>query len=385
LPFTVFLLLAVLGLARGAAAELPLVYGLVLGAAGLFRANMLWLAPLCALAAAWTAPAGRRWRTGALVMAGYVVPLLPWWYYKMRAFGSPAWDLTRFELWDQVEGRSWFELFHRAEVPQVPQGPHALALLAGKSWANLSRLVLPLLSGPRGLWLGALVSWLFTRPPRPLAAAALVLLAGLVLNSAAASLGMPLLRYVFPTRVLVEAAGLLALWALLQRVPGASERLRGALCVIAAALALGWGVSQTLAGQVESRATSRERGVPSSRTLTELSVALGEVLAPGETVMSNLGPALAWQTHHPVIHLAFSPEDVNACRARRDFRHIVLAFRSAGRAWDHWQEIVERPGAAETHEELGVRRERRFATADGFLVVWLELGPLQPQMAARPR
>jgi hypothetical protein len=96
--------------------------------------------------------------------------------------------------------------------------------------------------------------------------------------------------------------------------------------------------------------------------------------------MSNLGPALAWQTNHPVIHLAYSPADIAACRARHDFRHVLLVFRSAERAWAPWQEIVERPGEAGTHTELGVRHERRFMTADGFTVVWLELGA-QPQVA----
>lgn len=414
LPFTVLFLLVILGLARGASAEIPLRYGLVLGLAGLFRANMLWLAPLCALGSAWIAPPRRRLRVGTLVMLGYVLPLCPWWFYKWSTFGSPAWDLTRFEVWDQVQGRDWFQIFHRSEVPQVPHGLEAARLVAAKSWGNLSKLVLPLLSGPRGLWLGALVSWLLARPrgtpatapgaapgspvadatvatsdspqtgapsTRPLAAAAIVVLAGLGLNTVAASVGMPLMRYVFPTRIVAEAAGLLALGALARRLPGASERMRAAACVAAAALAIGWGVWVTLAGQAESRATSLDRGVPASRTLTALSVALGQELAPGETVMSNLGPALAWQTHHPVIHLAYSPADVNACRIRHDFRHIVLVFRSAARAWEEWQEIVERPGTAETRRELGVQRERRFQTADGFTVVWLQLGPLPVQMA----
>src|SRR5262249_8030742 len=157
--------------------------------------------------------------------------------------------------------------------------------------------------------------------------------------------------------------------------------LRAALCVLAALLAIGWGTVMTRAGQEESRLTSQERGVPSSRTLTSLSVALNEVLTRGEVVMSNLGPALAWQTNHPVIHLAYAPADGAACRARVPSRHVVLVFRNAERAWDQWQEIVERPGSAETHPELLVRRERRFATADGFGVVWLELGPLPPQVA----
>ena len=126
---------------------------------------------------------------------------------------------------------------------------------------------------------------------------------------------------------------------------------------------------------------SLERGLPSSRSLTALSASLNSVLVPGEVLMSNLGPALAWQTNHPVIHLAYSPADIPSCRARHDFRHVLLVFRSAERAWAPWQDIVELPGEAGTHAELGVRRERRFTTEDGFAVVWLALGPRTPQVA----
>jgi hypothetical protein len=229
------------------------------------------------------------------------------------------------------------------------------------------------------------MAWLCTRPRRALAAAGIVALAGVALNLLAACVSIPWLRYVFPTRVVAEGAGLLALWALLLRIPNTSARTRGAACVAAAVLALGWGTWQTRAVQDESRATAQERGVPSTVTLTTLSVTLNAELTPGETVMSNLGPALAWQTNHPVIHLAFSPADVVACRRRHDFRHIVLVFRSAERAWDEWQDIVGRPGAAELISALAVTREHRFVTADGFTVVWLELGPLPAPLAAAAR
>ncbi len=385
LPFTVLYLAAMLGLARGAGADYPLAYGLLLGLAGLFRANMLWLAPPCALASAWCAPPGRRLKVGLTVLAGYALPIAPWWFYKWRAFGSPAWDLTRFVVWDQVEGRSWFELYHHPALPPLPHGGEAARLIAAKVWGNLGRMLPALLEGPRGLWWGAIVAWLCTRPRRTLAAAALVIGIGMALNLLAACASIPWLRYVFPTRVIAESAGLLALWALLQRMPGASERASVVACVAAAALALAWGTWQTRAVHEESRQTAQERGVPSSITLTALSVTLSGVLTPGETVMSNLGPALAWQTNHPVIHLAFSPGDVVACRRRHEFRHILLVFRSADRAWDDWQEIVAHPGAAQAMSELGVAHERRYATPDGFIVVWLELAPLPPQLAAGVR
>ena len=383
LPFTVLYLAALLGLARGAGVAYPFVFGLLLGVAGLFRANMLWLAPLFALGSAWCAPAGRRVPVALGVLGGFVLPLVPWWIYKWRAFGSPGWDITRYVIWDQVQGRTWFELYHRPELPAVPGGGEAVRLLLVKVQGNLGKLAPALLDGPRGLWLGALVAWLCTRPPRPFAAAGWVALAGLLMNLLAACVSIPWLRYVFPTRIVAEAAGLFALWALLQRIPGATDRARAFACGAAAVLALGWGTWQTRAVHAEAIATARERGVPSTQTLTAMSVTLNEVLKAGEPLMSNLGPALAWQTNHPVIHLAYSPADVAACRRRRDFRHVVLVFRSSERAWPEWQEIVARPGTAQLVKELSVSRERRFRTTDGFVVVWLELGPMPAGFAAR--
>jgi hypothetical protein len=385
LPFTVLLLAALLGLARGAGVEYPFVFGLLLGVAGLFRANMLWLAPLFALASAWCAPGPRRVRVALTILAGYALPLAPWWFYKWRAFGSPTWDLTRFVVWDQVEGRDWFQLYHRPVPPDVPGGLDAVRLLAAKVWGNLGRLVPVLLEGPRGLWLGALVAYLFTRPRRPLAAAAAVALGGLALNVLAASASIPWLRFVFPTRVVTEAAGLVALWSLLQRMPQVSGRVRSAACAAAAVLALAWGGWLTAMAHAEARRTSQERGVPQSHTLTSLSIALNEAMRPGESLMSNLGPALAWQTNHPVVHLAHTPADVPACRSRHEFRHILLVFRSHARAWPFWQEIVEREGTARTIPELNVMRERRWRTRDGFDVVWLELGANPSSLAKAGR
>src|ERR1043166_3946778 len=186
LPFTVLYLGAMLRLARGAGAEYPLAYGLLLGLAGLFRANMLWLAPPCALASAWCAPPGRRVRVGLTVLAGYALPIAPWWIYKWRAVGSPAWGLTRLVVWDQVEGRSWFELYHHPALPPLPHGGEAARLIAAKVWGNLGRMLPALLEGPRGLWWGAIVAWLCTRPRRTLAAAALVIAIGMSLNLLAA-------------------------------------------------------------------------------------------------------------------------------------------------------------------------------------------------------
>src|SRR5262245_38074017 len=71
-------------LSEHGAARRPLLFGLLLGATGSFRASGLWLAPLLALAAAGIAPS-RRVRVAALSLAGYALVLTPWWFYKWRA------------------------------------------------------------------------------------------------------------------------------------------------------------------------------------------------------------------------------------------------------------------------------------------------------------
>jgi len=388
LPFTVGLLFAFLGLALGAAGERPFVFGLLLGLTGLFRANMLWLAPVFALAAGWSAPQGRRLRALPLVMLGFALPLSPWWLYKWVTFGSPAWDLTRYVVWDGVQGRTWFSMYHLLELPQVPHGAEAVRLLSEKVWRNLPRLAKGLLDGPRGVWLGGLAFWLLlVRPPRPLAATGLVALAATALGVLTAAVSVPWLRYLFPTRILVEPIGLLALGALVAHLTRESLSVRARQLVFGAiaVLALAWGTWSTLHGNDEARRVASDRGVPTSQTITRLSILLNERLAPHETVMSNLGPSLAWGSLHPVLHLSHTPADVPVVRQRLDFRHILLVFREGARAWPGWDEIVEQDGYAATIPGLGLLRERRFRTRDGFIVVWLELGPRAPALAAAGR
>jgi len=382
-PFTTGLLFALLGLALGRSSEIPLVYGLLLGVSGLFRANMMWLAPLFVLGATVVAPAGRRARTLTWVTLGFVLILAPWWFYKWREFGDPGWDLTRYVLWDHVGGRDWFSLYHLPELPVLPHGAEAVRLLAAKAGRNLPGLLLDMSQGLRALWAGAIVLWLvIARPVRPLAVAALVVLAAAGLGVLSTAVSIPWLRYLFPTRVLLECTGLLALWALITRLPGLTPAQRRLLHVTVALLALGWGGWQTTRGLAEARATAVVRGVPASATFTELSILLNQELPPGETVMSNLGPALAWQTLHPVLHLALTPGDVDACRRRHDFHTIVLAFREPDRAWPGWVEIMASPGASRTVAKLGVQDERRYRSTDGFTIVVLTLGPLEPAMAS---
>jgi hypothetical protein len=387
LPFTVGLLLAVFGLALEVPARTPLRFGLGLGLAALFRADMLWLAPVFALAGAWSGPRERAGRTFALVMLGWLAPIAPWWFYKWRAFGSPLAELSHLAWWDGIRGQTWFALTHQASLPPLPRGAGALALLAGKIAHNLPALLGAMTLGPRPLWLGALAGWLvLARPGRPFVAAAGLALVALAAETLSAAASLPWSRTLFPARVLIEPLGMLSLWALVARMrsPAVTAAMRRTLYVLVAAIALGWGGWCTARGVTEARAASRERSVPASHTLTSLSIVLNERIPPGEVIMSNLGPALAWQTNHPVVHLALAPADVEACRRRLDIRHVVLVYRDARDAWGQWSEIVARDGWANTLG-MGVAHETRYTTKDGFLIVWLELKPRGPALASATR
>jgi hypothetical protein len=447
-PFTLGLLLALAALALGEAPRRPLLFGLLLGVTGTLRANMLWLAPVLALGAMLLAPRGRRLRVLTFVLLGYAAPLAPWWLYKWREFGSPAWDLTRFVVWDGVQGRTWFSLYHLPELPVLPAGPDAVRLLAAKTAANLPRLLLDVFTGPRALWLGAIALWIVmawprrsaggdvlggsARPPgagrsqglaepgeeergaagseaerargaaqrispgagpapgtlrdndlRPPAVAALAVLVVFALGVLTAAASIPWLRFVFPARVLLEAAGLMALWAVLSSAPDLASRplLRRALAVAAGLLALGWGSMQTARGNAEARVASTERGVPGVLSLLQIAVLMNREIPAGEVVMSNLGPMLAWHARRPVLHLSLSPADLEGCRRRLEFRHVLLVFRDPANAWPEWREAVAAPAEAPNRPEWNVRRVREWRTADGFSVIWLELKPPRAQLA----
>jgi len=402
LPFTLGQLLAFAALALGRAPHRPLLFGLLLGVTGTLRANMLWLVPVLAPGAALLAPRGRRLRTLALVLLGYALPLAPWWIYKWREFGSPAWDLTRFVVWDGVQGRTWFSLYHVPEPPSLPAGLEGARLLAGKTAANLPRLLLDVFTGPRALWLGAIIVWVAVAHPwrrapgpdagataepglRPPAVAGLAVLATFALGVLSAAVSIPWLRFVLPARVLLEAAGLVALWAVISSATDLVSRpaLRRALLITAGLLALGWGSLQTARGLAEARAASAERGVPDTLSLLQITVLMNRDIPADEVVMSNLGPVLAWHARRPVLHLALSPADLESCRRRLEFRHVLLVFRDPASAWPGWREAVAAPGEAPNRPEWNVRRVREWRTADGFSVIWLELKPPQARLAAR--
>jgi hypothetical protein len=387
LPFTCGLVGALSLLALDRAQRQPLLFGLLLGVTGAFRINMLWLLPAFTIAAAALAPPGGRARVALLTVAGFAIPLAPWWIYKWREFGSPAWDLGHYVLWDGVQGRTWFTLNHLPEPPRLPGGIEAVGLFAKKMLANLPGLALAVLTGPRALWLGGLLAWIvFARPPRTLRVAALATLAVFALGVLAAALGVPWLRYAFPGRVVLEAAGVLSMWGLIAAAPPAaiSARMAPVLRVGVAVVALAWGAWQTAGGNLEAREASATRGVPGTRTLLQIAVLMNREIPPGEAVMSNLGPTLAWHARRPVVHLALAPEDLEACRRRLDFHHVVLVFRDPANAWGGWSEVVARPLEARSRPELNIRRARRYQSADGFIFVWLELGPRGPGLACVP-
>ena len=383
LPFTLGLIAAVALLAGESAARRPLLFGLLLGMTGSFRVSMVWLAPVFALGAAALAP-GRRLRVASLAMLGYALVLLPWWVYKWRAFGDPGWDLSRLVLWEGVQGRSWFSLFHLPEMPALPHGLEAARLIGAKIAQRLPLLLSALAAGPRALWIGALILWAATcRPPRALGVTAWVIVLAGVLGVLSAAASIPWLRFLFPARIALEAAGVLALWGLISNAPVTmvGPQVSRVLRVGVAVLSLGWGVTQTIRGQAEARTAAAERGVPDVLTLRQLGDLLQREAPGNEVVMSNLGPMLAWNAARPILHLALTPADVSACRRRLEFRHVLLAFRDPAQAWPGWQEVMERPAEATAHPEWNVVRERHWQERDGFQVVWLELGPPEVRVA----
>ena len=409
LPFTLGLLIAFIGLALGWAQRRPLLFGLVLGLTGTLRANMVGLAPVLALAAMTTAPRGRRLRVLAWALIGYAAPLAPWWIYKWRAFGSPGWDLTRLVVWDSVQGRSWFSLYHLPEMPTLPTGLAAVPLLAAKVWSNFRPLLLLVATGPRALWLAASVIWLMlawpwrrtavlvppdpAAPPpappsdlRPVGVAVLAALACFALSLLTAAVSIPWLRYVFPARTVLEVVGLLSVWGVVAIGCELISQpfLRRVLHIAAGLLVLGWGSLQTVRGNAEARVTSYERGIPNVLSLMQITVLMNREIPPREAVMSNLGPTLAWHASRPVLHLALSPDDLDACRRRLDFHHVLLVFRGPDAAWPQWREVIEHPETATARPEWNVRRMREWRTSDGFLLIWLDLKPLPAQFAARP-
>ena len=106
------------------------------------------------------------------------------------------------------------------------------------------------------------------------------------------------------------------------------------------------------------------------------------IAPPGEPLMSNLGPSLAWVARRPIIHLALTPGDVDACRRLVDFRHVVTVFRDPAHAWTGWTEAVRRPGEAPHNRDWNIVAARSYATDDGFTVVWFDLGVLPASLAA---
>ena len=153
----------------------------------------------------------------------------------------------------------------------------------------------------------------------------------------------------------------------------------------AGVLSLGWGVWTTGRGLEEARETAARREVPSAAAIATLAQRVGLEVPAGEALMSNLGPILAWSARRPVVHLALAPTDVEACRRRVDTRTVVLVYRDAERAGPAWAEVITRPSEATQHPEWNVVRARAWTLDDGFTVVWLDLGPLRPQVAVAPR
>lgn len=387
LPFTLGTVATVAALALGRAPERAFRLGLVAGLTVLFRTAAAWLGPLAALAAAGAAPPGRRGAVFARVLAGFALPLLPWWAYLTLAAGTP-WGVTaQLAPWDGVQMRSLFAMTHLAELPQLPGGAAGAVLIAGKALARLPGLLLGITVGLGGLQLAALAIAAFDRGlPAALGGAARFALAAVAAIVLGTALTVRDPGALLPARALIAAAGTLAAFALAARLAALARGAPLALParVLLVALTLGWGLWQTAAAAREARAATRIRATPSTLVLLQLAVMMNREIGAGEPVVSNLGPLLAWHARRPVVHLPLTPLDLEACRERLEFAHVLLAFRGAGEAWPGWDEVVARPRETLDRPELNVTRVRAFRGADGFAIVWLELGPPGPRFAAGP-
>lgn len=399
LPAAIGLMFALLALALGMAAEVPFVFGLSLGFTSLFRGELFALVPVFAGLAAWSAadpsrthdhrpPVARALTTLLFAIGGAVLVMAPWWGFKAREFGTFLWDPSTLTLWDGIGGRTALGLLHVAEPPALPGGGAAFSLLGAKLLRQAPDLLLSLLAGPRAMWIAAIVLWLsLVRPPRALAAAGMAALFALGVELAWAALGLGWMRDLFAIRVVLEASGLLALWAVIAfyTSDAPNARARVGLWTAAALLALAWGGWQTAMGVRQARVTSAVRPTPAVMSMFTANKALVDGLAPNEPVMSNLGAMLAWYTNRPVVRLALTPADVPACRQRVPFRHVLLAFPDAERVWPAWLDVVARPDAASGVPGLHALREARWTTPDGWTWLWLELPPLEPGVAQAPR
>ncbi|HTO90077.1 MAG TPA: hypothetical protein VMJ70_03000 [Candidatus Sulfotelmatobacter sp.] len=387
LPFAFGLIGAMAALVLGRAHKWPVLYGLLLGLTTSFRFAGYAIAPLLIAAAALDAPRERRVRVAIWSVVGFALPLLPWWIYKTRAFGSPIADLSRLVIWDGVRGMSGFDIYHLPELPDFPRGLAAWAPLARKVAGNLPALISGLLIGPRALWVIALPAWLaVAKPQRTQALAGVVMVAIAAISLGFAAATIPWLKNVFAARVLLEAAGTLACWGLFAhwQNAGLSPRARRVLSLLVAGIVLVWGTLQTSRGLADARRFSQERGTPGALTLLKIAVLLNQQVSKGEPVMCNLGPELAWEARRPVIHLSRRPEDMAACRRHCEFRNVLLVFRDPSRAWPGWADLVAHPLEASRDPALNITHWRRYESGDGFIVVWFELGPAEPKLAALP-
>ena len=386
LPFTLGVLGAVTALVLGLAPLRPFRSGLIAGAAVLFRTGAAWVGPLLAISAALTAAPGGRRRVFARVLLGFVLPLLPWWIHQATVLGSPAGAHPALALWDGIQMRSLFAMLHVPHPPDLPGGFPALWLMGQKIVANLPGILLRLTIGLGALQIGALgvaaADRGLHRNVRIASRTVLALVAGFAFATAATVLDPGALH---AARMLLTAGGTLAALAVAGRLPALAggARIAQPARAVLLLMVLAWGGWQTARGASEARVASGIRGTPSTLTLLQVAVQLSRDVEPGQPVVSNLGPILAWHARRPVIHLPLAPEDLEALRSRVELRHVLLAFRGASEAWPGWAEVLARPLETRDRPELNVQRVRTFRSADGLEIVWLELGPSAPQFARR--
>ncbi len=379
-PAALLLFLVLAAIASGWPERHPFGFGLLVGAGGLLRLGLFGVAPVLCAAAAVAAPRPERGRVLGYALLGAFLLFTPVWAYRAASGGTLHWHLVRSGLWNGVDGSSWLMLTHVPQLPPLPDWGSIAAKLIGKAMGQFPSVLFALTEGARGTLIVALLAaLLWLAPSRPLAWAGWCALLTLAFFALGACFTTPSARQLLAARAPVEAGGLWGLLALLRAAPQRySPRL---LRAAALAVVLTWALFQDLLGFQVARQASQRSPFPSPSELDGLARSLAAECTANEVVMSNLGPLLAWKAHRPVLDLALSPADLEACRHRVEFRRIVLVYRDPGDAWPQWREVVLRGGRASLEPEWNIAQWKNGYTAGGFRVVWLVLGDLPPRFA----
>lgn len=307
--FFTLALYAVWRQARATGAWPGVLAGVALGLAALARTNILFAAPLFAIAlvlARRGAGEAGSLRRGAVAAGGFALALLavmcPWWVRNAWVTGDPFFSLHTYFLLPSGTGPG--NLKWDLTVPWVRELTPPLSFLAdhpgpvfAKWWGNLLRLVraLPTLADSVGVPLFALLA-LFLPAGRGLRPIAVLVWAAFVANALLVSFtDFYLLKYhlhVLPAFLLL---GIGVVWQLLERLPAKPLRLPLLLCAVL--------VMADLPG---TEAVFRRVPASIARFDRVDWALIRERTDPEAVVLSDQSHAVAWETGRRAVRLHYT-------------------------------------------------------------------------------